>query len=188
MRRIWSFGVMLTLTGCVTTGGGSGAGTYTYRDVIKPHGRERGEAAEQAATRICDHGNPQEIGLPPFDACMRARGWRFTHFQPAPAPAYDSSDYSPAAAGPAASASTPAAGAAASTPASTPAMGSDHGHAHLMPSVRTPLAGRLHAASAIMIAALGGRILRSIHTLDVLRTSPVPSRPLTLLANEVASR
>jgi hypothetical protein len=94
MRRIWSFGVMLTLTGCVTTGGGSGAGTYTYRDVIKPHGRERGEAAEQAATRICDHGNPQEIGLPPFDACMRARGWRFTHFQPAPAPAYDSSDYS----------------------------------------------------------------------------------------------
>ncbi|MFI5013542.1 MAG: hypothetical protein ACHQAY_14460 [Hyphomicrobiales bacterium] len=85
MRRIWSYGFMLALTGCVSTGqGATGAGTYTYSDILKPHGHARGEAAEQAATTICDGGNPQLIGTSPFNACMRGRGWRLAHFEPAP--------------------------------------------------------------------------------------------------------
>jgi hypothetical protein len=93
MRRIWSYGFMLVVTGCVSTGrGGSDAGTYTYNDVLKPHGRQRGEAAEQLATRICDQGDTNRIGSVSFNRCMRARGWQFTHFEAAPVD--DSPDYS----------------------------------------------------------------------------------------------
>ena len=94
MRRFWSYGILLTLTGCVSSAHGMGGpGTYTYTDVLRPHGHERGEAAEQYATRICDHGNSDLIATPAFNACMRARGWKLTHYEPAPD--YDSSpDYS----------------------------------------------------------------------------------------------
>jgi hypothetical protein len=86
MRRIWSYGLMLALTGCVSSGGAApDSGTYTYVDLLRPHGHARGEAAEQAATRACDGGNPQFIGTATFNRCMRGRGWRFTHFEPAPA-------------------------------------------------------------------------------------------------------
>jgi hypothetical protein len=96
MRRIWSYGFMLVVTGCVSTSrGGSDAGTYTYSDVLKPHGRQRGDAAEQVATNICDQGDTNRIGSVAFNTCMRSRGWRFTHFQPAPIVADSSaSDYS----------------------------------------------------------------------------------------------
>lgn len=59
-----------------------GYGTYTYADVLKPHGRERGEAAEQSAASLCDAGNRDVIGSPNFNACMSARGWRLAHFEP----------------------------------------------------------------------------------------------------------
>jgi hypothetical protein len=98
MRLMWSYGILLTVTGCVSAGQGiGGPGTYTYTDLLRPHGRARGEAAEQLATRICDHGNSDMIATAPFNACMRARGWRLTHYEPAPSPAvsFDSSpDYS----------------------------------------------------------------------------------------------
>jgi hypothetical protein len=64
---------------------GSGVGKYTYNDVLKPHGRARGNDEEQADTYVCDGGDPRDIGTPPFNACMRAHGWRFDHFEPAPA-------------------------------------------------------------------------------------------------------
>jgi hypothetical protein len=96
MGRIWSCGLLLALTGCVSAAQGTpGAGVYTYDDVLKPHGHGRGEAAEQAATRICDRGNSQNIGLPAFDACMRGRGWRLAHFEPAPESSYASSTPTP---------------------------------------------------------------------------------------------
>jgi hypothetical protein len=96
MRRIWSYGFMLIMTGCVSTGrDGSDAGTYTYNDVLKPHGRQRGETAEQLATNICDQGHSKLIGSPAFDRCMRSRGWRFTHFEPASVDVSPSPDYSP---------------------------------------------------------------------------------------------
>ncbi len=95
MRLMWSYGILLTLSGCVTAAQGMGGpGTYTYTDVLKPHGRARGEAAEQYATRVCDRGNSDLIATPSFNACMKARGWVLTHYEPA-APTYDaSSDYS----------------------------------------------------------------------------------------------
>ena len=84
MQLVWSYGILLTLTGCVSSGQGiGGPGTYTYTDVLKPHGHERGEAAEQYATRICDQGNSDLIATPAFNACMRARGWKLTHYEPA---------------------------------------------------------------------------------------------------------
>ncbi|MFI5012601.1 MAG: hypothetical protein ACHQAY_09650 [Hyphomicrobiales bacterium] len=93
MQRVWSFGVLLALTGCVSAGDGSpGIGTYTYNDVLRPHGHERGNAAEQAATRICDGGDRHRIGTAKFDACMRGRGWRLADFEPTPqqsSPSYD---------------------------------------------------------------------------------------------------
>jgi hypothetical protein len=83
MRRIWSCGFILALTGCVSSGGSSpDAGAYAYVDTLKPHGHARGEAAAQAATRICDAGNSQNIGLPAFDKCMRGRGWRIARIEP----------------------------------------------------------------------------------------------------------
>jgi len=86
MRRIWIYGLALALTGWVSPGQAqNGAGTYTYTDVLKPHGHARGEAEEQAATLICDGGDSYYIGLPAFNACMRARGWRLTGFEAAPA-------------------------------------------------------------------------------------------------------
>ncbi len=95
MRRFWSYGLMLAVTGCVSSGAGTpDAGTYTYVDILKPHGHARGEAAEQAATRICDAGVPQNIGTAAFNRCMRGRGWRFTHFAAAPAAPDSSPDYS----------------------------------------------------------------------------------------------
>jgi hypothetical protein len=71
-----------------------GVGTYTYNDVMKPHDRARGEAAEQAATRICDAGNPDNISTKRFTACMQHRGWRFVQFTPA-APDASDGDSSP---------------------------------------------------------------------------------------------
>jgi hypothetical protein len=66
-----------------------------YEDVLRPHGHERGDAAEQAAARVCDKGDTRRIGTPKFDACMRARGWRLANFEPSPSdssppPSYDS--------------------------------------------------------------------------------------------------
>jgi len=102
MRRLWSFGLLFALAGCVSTAHGrdrieasSGRiGTYTYSDVLKPHGRARGEPEEQVATRLCDGGNWRRIGRPEFDACMRAQGWRLANFKPAPSSPPDDS-YSP---------------------------------------------------------------------------------------------
>ncbi len=85
MRRIWSFGIMLTLAGCVSSGGSPpDASAHAYVDTLKPHGHARGQAAAQAATRICDAGNPHNIGLPAFDACMRGRGWRMSRVEASP--------------------------------------------------------------------------------------------------------
>jgi hypothetical protein len=64
---------------------GSGVGKYTYNDVLKPHGRARRNDEEQADTYVCDGGDSRDIGTPPFNACMRAHGWRFDHFEPTPA-------------------------------------------------------------------------------------------------------
>jgi hypothetical protein len=111
MRSLWSFAILLSLTGCVSAGGGSpragspGYGTYAYSDVLRPHGRTRGEAAEQAATRACDAGIPDRIGTLKFDACMRGRGWRLASFQPAPrqyspSPSYDAGSSAASASGP----------------------------------------------------------------------------------------
>jgi hypothetical protein len=94
MRLIWSYGILLTLSGCVTAGQVGGPGTYTYTDVLKSHGHQRGEAAEQLATRICDHGNSDLIATPAFEACMRARGWKLTAYEPAPTVFDSSPDYS----------------------------------------------------------------------------------------------
>jgi hypothetical protein len=66
-------------------------GTYTYNDILKPHGRERGEPQEQADTRACDAGDSDNIGSEHFRACMHGRGWRLTQFDPAPASPDDSS-------------------------------------------------------------------------------------------------
>jgi hypothetical protein len=93
MQRVYCLGLLLALAGCVsTTDGSRGYGTYVYSDFLKPHGRERGNAAEQVATRACDGGVSDRIGTSRFDACMRARGWRLYKFQPAPqqpSPSYD---------------------------------------------------------------------------------------------------
>lgn len=95
MRRIWSYGLALALSGCVTSGqASSGAGTYVFYDALKPHGHARGEAAEQAATRICDGGRSANIGTASFYACMRRHGWRFDHFVAASSPPDSGSDYS----------------------------------------------------------------------------------------------
>ena len=73
MRRIWLYALPLALTAfnpaiADAMGGGArpsvaasaladgstdqGYGSYTYSDVLKPKGRERGDAAEQIATRM----------------------------------------------------------------------------------------------------------------------------------------
>jgi hypothetical protein len=112
MRRIWSLGILLTLTGCVSAGqgytrqGAPGYGAYAYNDVLRPHGRARGEAAEQAAISVCGGGSPERIGTAKFDACMRGRGWRVANGRPAPqgyspsyevsSPSYDTTPSSPA--------------------------------------------------------------------------------------------
>jgi len=106
MRRIWLYALPLALAalnpaiaGATGRGGpdssvaaiaasGStdqGYGTYTYSDVLKPRGVERDEAAEQIATRACDAGSVDNIASASFNACMSARGWQMTNFEP-PAP------------------------------------------------------------------------------------------------------
>lgn len=64
-------------------------GTYAYNDVLRPHGRGRGDGARQAATKVCDHGDSDNIGDDAFNACMLAHGWRFAGSVPQ---ASDSSD------------------------------------------------------------------------------------------------
>jgi hypothetical protein len=84
MRWMLSCCILLALTGGVSAGQGGGYGTYTYDDILKSHGRSRGEAAEQAATLICDRGDADRIGTRAFNACMLSRGWRLARFEPAP--------------------------------------------------------------------------------------------------------
>jgi hypothetical protein len=64
-------------------------GTWTYNDVLKPHGRERGEAEEQLATRVCDGGDSDRIGSAQFRSCMNKRGWRLSQFDPTPSASDD---------------------------------------------------------------------------------------------------
>ena len=115
MRKIWLYAQPLALAACVPAsaeaagrvrdnGGalaaarhestGYGYGMYIYADVLKPHHHERGDAAEQAATVLCDRGDSEMIGLAPVNACMRAHGWRFARFVPTPPTAEVSSDSS----------------------------------------------------------------------------------------------
>lgn len=83
--------VLLSLgdvAGAAAAGRGSsrhdlGVGDYTYYDALKPHGRSRGNDEEHADTYACDGGDSNNIGTPSFNACMRSRGWRFAHFEPA---------------------------------------------------------------------------------------------------------
>jgi len=71
-------------------------GAYLYDDVLKPHEVERSDVLRQAATRTCDAGDSDKIGTPRFDACMRARGWRFAGRIPeAPSLDFSSSEPSP---------------------------------------------------------------------------------------------
>jgi hypothetical protein len=72
------------------------AGAYLYGDVLKPHRQERSDDLRQAATQACDAGDSERIGTPRFDACMRARGWRFAGRVPeAPSLDFSSSEPSP---------------------------------------------------------------------------------------------
>ena len=89
MRRIWLYALPLALTAfnpaiADAMGGGArpsvaasaladgstdqGHGSYTYSDVLKPKGRERGDAAEQIATRACDAGSVDNIASASFNA------------------------------------------------------------------------------------------------------------------------
>jgi hypothetical protein len=100
MSKIWLFALPLALAAChpmnasaaarvQTSRAGAataavnynyGPGSYIYADVLKPHGRLRGNGARQVATRLCDGGDSEEIGLAPFNVCMSAHGWRFAGF------------------------------------------------------------------------------------------------------------
>jgi hypothetical protein len=66
-------------------------GIWTYDDVLKPHGRVRGEREEQIATRACDAGDSDRIGSATFRSCMNSRGWRLSQFDPAPSDSNDDS-------------------------------------------------------------------------------------------------
>ncbi len=71
---------------------GAAIGAYVYDDVLRPHGRQRSSAVKKTDGDFCDHGDQENIGGPAFDACMLARGWRFSRFEPAPAGAYAYND------------------------------------------------------------------------------------------------
>ena len=66
-------------------------GTYVYDD-LRPHGRARSFAVKQADADFCDRGDSNAIGASGFNACMLARGWRFSHFEQAPPGTYAYSD------------------------------------------------------------------------------------------------
>ena len=89
MRCICSFGFLLALTGCVSTGSaGADAGSYAYIDMLRPRGVGRSAAAGRAAASQCDRGNPGLIGSAGFDACMRGRGWKVARLAPSQGPGY----------------------------------------------------------------------------------------------------
>jgi hypothetical protein len=69
-----------------------GIGNYIYDDVRRPHGSPRGNDEEHADAYVCDRGNNDNIGTPPFDACMRSHGWRLSKFIPTPPSPDDGSD------------------------------------------------------------------------------------------------
>ena len=94
MRRLFLFALPVLLSGCNTTG----AGDYQYRDVLRPHGRARGDAALQVDTRSCDRmtGGQQAYGTPPFNRCMRKRGWAFDSYTPAPDTSSDDDSFNAA--------------------------------------------------------------------------------------------
>ena len=80
MGRIPLLGLLLGLGGCVSVGDPA---VWTYQDIAMPHGRSRGEGAEQLATQRCDGGNPDRIGGPAFNQCMLKQGWRLASHTPA---------------------------------------------------------------------------------------------------------
>lgn len=93
MRRIWSYGLVLVLTGCNTTGGAAGV-SFNYKDILKPRGHERGQAALDADLIFCDQRLDVQTGrvIARYNKCMLGRGWRFTGTVPAPSsPGYSAS-------------------------------------------------------------------------------------------------
>ena len=58
------------------------AETMVFRDVLRPHGAERGSAERLADGRACGMAADRTIAnLAPFQKCMKARGWVADHMQ-----------------------------------------------------------------------------------------------------------
>jgi hypothetical protein len=91
MRKIRSYGFLLVLIGYDTTNGAIGA-TFSYNDIRKPHGHERGLAELVVDAKFCD----QKVGIqtdhitPKYNKCMLSRGWRFGHIEQGPRSNQDS--------------------------------------------------------------------------------------------------
>jgi hypothetical protein len=58
------------------------ADAWTFKDVSRPHGRERGMAAKRADARACGSSDGQSFVTAyasTFKKCMRAHGWALDH-------------------------------------------------------------------------------------------------------------
>jgi hypothetical protein len=105
MRRIWSYGFLLTLTGCVAAGQGvaGGADPYAARDWLVDAranlGHPRSQAERLADGRAC---NSRAQSLFPYDQaafdkvfyrCLSQHGWRVARSVPGRAsPSYQPPD------------------------------------------------------------------------------------------------
>jgi hypothetical protein len=59
-------------------------GTYVYDDASP--GPERSEKDEERAARLCNGGDAAKTGTQAFNACMLAKDWQFSKFEPARRP------------------------------------------------------------------------------------------------------
>jgi hypothetical protein len=93
MGRIWSYALLLALTGCVTTG--DGGASYSAKDWLvdarRPHGQARSQAVKLADGQTC---NKRAMSLFPHDQaafdnllykCLSDHGWRVVRTERAPA-------------------------------------------------------------------------------------------------------
>ena len=55
------------------------ADTWVFRDTLRPNGHDRSMALKRADGRKCGTSHDMFTAVAPFEQCMLARGWRFSH-------------------------------------------------------------------------------------------------------------
>jgi hypothetical protein len=85
VQRILPAGIAALCLTVISLSIAQAADTYHFKDVLRPHGHERGLSAKFADGRSCGASGSHFSGdVEAFERCMRAHGWAVDRYTPDP--------------------------------------------------------------------------------------------------------